>query len=121
LARKKFRHTDISGASAVLVDRRYAEGLGDARGAEATDDAAQRHAALGVVVQACDDLDEGGLTGAVVTEDAGHLALPDGDVDPAQRMDIAVAHADVLELQDWAAQQTRLTLYRHRASAFFFT
>src|SRR5580765_2669637 len=58
------------------------------------------HRAICVVVQTGDDLDERRLAGTVVPEDAGDLALTGRDVDTPKGMYVAVALADVVELED---------------------
>ena len=62
-----------------------------------------RERAFVVRVQAGDDLDQGRLAGAVVAEDAGHLAGADREVDPPQGPDRAVALAHVLHLDQGLA------------------
>ena len=49
-------------------------------------------------VQTGDDLDQGRLAGAVVAEDAGHLAGVHGQVDAFEGADGAVGLADVFHL-----------------------
>ncbi len=51
-----------------------------------------------VLVQPCDDLDEGGLAGAVVAEDTGDLARRDLQGHPLEGADVAVVLADVGQL-----------------------
>ena len=59
----------------VLVDGGDAAGRGPRAGVvKRTGRAVDEELALGVLVQPGDDLDEGGLAGAVVAEHAGHLA-----------------------------------------------
>ena len=84
----------------VLVDGGDAVFERLARGAEGDDVAVDLHRALVVGVQAGDDLDQGRLAGAVVAEDAGHLAGPDGEVDPLEGADRPVGLADVDHLDE---------------------
>jgi len=85
----------------------------------------QFHRALGVVVQPRDDLDERRLPGAVVAKHACDLTLAHDDVDPSEGVDVAVALADVVELEDRAVGGVSLELglckRAHHASAFFLT
>ena len=84
----------------VLVHRGDAGLLGDTGGGEGGLLPVQLHDALGVLVQAGHDLDEGRLTGTVVAEDTGDLALADRDVDTSKRVDVAIALPDVVQLED---------------------
>ena len=59
--------------------------------------------ARAVRVEAGDDFDQGGLAGAVVTEDAGHLAGVHRQVDALQGGDGTVALAHALHLDQGLA------------------
>jgi hypothetical protein len=84
----------------VLVDGRDARVERLARGGEPPLLAVDEQPALGVRVQARHDLDERGLAGAVVPEDAGDLPRVDRQVDALERQDRAVGLADVLHLHE---------------------
>ncbi|CAM5711800.1 hypothetical protein SBADM41S_04385 [Streptomyces badius] len=74
----------------VLVDGGDAPVQGVARVGEGGLLALDEEASGVVTVQPCDDLDEGGLAGAVVAEDAGDLARVDLQRDVLQGFDVAV-------------------------------
>src|SRR3954451_6253034 len=59
--------------------------------------------AVAVPVQAGDDLDQRGLPGPVVTEDAGDLAGSDPEVDSLEGVDGAIALADAVHLDEGRA------------------
>src|SRR6478752_4473583 len=88
----------------VLVDRRDAVVEGLARRREADLLAVDLHRALVVRVEAGHDLDQGRLAGAVVAEDAGHLAGAHREVDALEGADGAVRLADVLHLDERLAR-----------------
>src|SRR3712207_6886958 len=54
------------------------------------------------------DLDEGGLAGAVLAEQAVDLALVDGQRDALEGLDAAVAFDEVARLDDGDRKSTRL-------------
>jgi hypothetical protein len=62
--------------------------------------AAQEHAALVGALEAAEDLHQRRLAGAVVAEQAQHLALAHVQVDVAQRDDRPEPLGDVLDAQD---------------------
>ena len=107
----------------VLVDGGDAHQLRDAGAVEAAHDPVELHRALGVVVQAGDDLDERGLAGTVVTQHTGDLTLADADVHPPQRVHVAIALATVHQLEDGLVAALHLGLLEstHRPSAFRLT
>ncbi len=84
----------------VLVDGGDAAVQGLARGGEADRFAVDEELALGVLVQPGDDLDEGGLAGAVVAEHAGHPSGVDGEVDAVQGADGAVGLAGAAQFDE---------------------
>ena len=50
-----------------------------------------------------DRLDQRRLAGAVVADEADHLAGVDGEVDPVQSLDRAESLAYSLQLEEWSA------------------
>src|SRR5262249_10282220 len=61
------------------------------------------HRAPGRLLQGAHDVDQRGLAGARLADDGDHLAVPDGQADPAQRLDRGLARValdDLLQLED---------------------
>src|SRR4029079_8175073 len=83
----------------VLVDGRDALRARVARRAEAHLLSVDQQPSLVRPVGAGEDLDEGGLAGAVVAEDARHLARVHVGGDVLERDDVAVVLADAVNLQ----------------------
>ncbi|MCY1224178.1 hypothetical protein D9M72_363240 [compost metagenome] len=81
----------------VLVDGGDADVEGVSRGGELPFLAHDLQDALVVLVQAGDDLDQGGLAGAVVAQDAGNAAIVHGHRDVGQGDDVAIAFADPVQ------------------------
>ena len=50
-----------------------------------------------------DRLHQRRLAGAVVADEADHLAGVDGEIDPVQSLDRAESLAHVLQLEEWSA------------------
>src|SRR3954453_7607928 len=93
-----YRHQGDHGE--VLVDGGDALVEGFTRGGEAHRGVVDEELALGVLVQAGDDFDEGGLAGAVVAQYAGDLAGVHLQADPVQGADVAVGLARVAQLDN---------------------
>src|ERR1700730_1185295 len=67
-----------------------------------------------------DDRDQRRLAGAVIAQDAGHLALANAQVHAAKRADVSVVFADVVELDDRCVGASHLTspYWRGRGSTY---
>jgi hypothetical protein len=91
----------------VLVDGGDATVEGLARGGEAHGFAVDEEVALGVPVQPRDDLDEGGLAGAVVAQHAGDLAGVHGEVHAVQGADVAVGLARAAQFDQGSVRAGR--------------
>src|SRR2546425_724774 len=67
-----------------------------------------------VLMEAGDDLDEGGLACSIVAQDACDLACPGAQRDAGKRPYVAVSLADVLHLDEGFHRSDRFRFYSHR-------